>query len=56
MEKHQVDGIPAARKYGGTNLSHILQQLITKIWEEGHEPQAWKDISIMAIYKKEIEP
>ena len=38
------DGIPAeVWKHGGDNLSNRLHQLITKAWEEGSVPQAWKD-------------
>ena len=47
------DGIPAeVWKYGGANLSKRLYRWITKIWEEGHVSQAWKDASIVTIYKK----
>ena len=47
------DGIPAeVWKHGGDNLSNRLHQLITKAWEEGSVPQAWKDVSIVTIYKK----
>ena len=47
------DGIPAeVWKHGGDNLSNRLHQLITKAWEEGSVPQAWKDASIVTIYKK----
>ena len=47
------DGIPAeVWKHGGENLSNRLHQLITKAWEEGSVPQAWKDASIVTIYKK----
>ena len=41
-----------ARKHGGDNLPNRLHQLITKAWEEGSVPQAWKDASIVTIYKK----
>ena len=41
-------------KYGGANLSNKLHRWIIKIWEEGHVPQAWKDASIVTIYKKMI--
>ena len=48
------DGIPAeVWKYGGTNLSNRLHRWLIKIWEEGHVPQAWKDASIVIIYKNE---
>ena len=47
------DGIPAeVWKHGGDNLSNRLHQLINKAWEEGSVPQAWKDASIVTIYKK----
>ena len=47
------DGIPAeVWKYGGDNLFSRLHQLITKDWEMGSVPQAWKDASIITIYKK----
>ena len=47
------DRIPAeVWKHGGDNLSNRLHQLITKAWEEGSVPQAWKDASIVTIYKK----
>ena len=41
------DRIPAeVWTYGGANLSN---RWITKIWEEGHVPQAWKYASIVTI-------
>lgn len=47
------DGIPAeVWKYGGANLCNRLYQIITKAWGEGSVPQAWKDASIITIYKK----
>ena len=47
------DGIPAeAWKHGGDNLFSRLHQLITNAWEVGSVPQAWKDASIVTIYKK----
>ncbi|KAK3509681.1 hypothetical protein QTP70_008422 [Hemibagrus guttatus] len=47
------DGIPAeVWKYGGTNLLVKLHQLIHKAWDEGSVPQAWKDATIITIYKK----
>ena len=47
------DGIPAeVWKHGGDNMFSILHQLITNGWEVGYVPQAWKDASIVAIYKK----
>ena len=47
------DGIPAeVWKHGGDNMFNRLHQLITKAWEEGSVPQAWKDASIVTIYKK----
>ena len=47
------DGIPAeVWKYGGDNLFSRLHQLITNAWEMGSVPQAWKDASIITIYKK----
>ena len=47
------DGIPAeVWKHGGENLFSRLHQLITNAWEVGSVPQAWKDASIVTIYKK----
>ena len=47
------DGFPAeVWKHGGDNLFSRLHQLITNAWEMGSEPQAWKDASIVTIYKK----
>ena len=47
------DGIPAeVWKHGGDNLFSRLHQLITNAWEMGSVPQAWKDASIITIYKK----
>ena len=47
------DGIPAeVWKHGGDNLFSRLHQLITNAWEVGFVPQAWKDASIVTIYKK----
>ena len=47
------DGIPAELwKHGGDNLFSRLHQLITNAWEVGSVPQAWKDASIVIIYKK----
>ena len=47
------DGIPAeVWKQGGDNLFSRLHQLITNAWEVGSVPQAWKDASIVTIYKK----
>ena len=47
------DGIPAeVWKHGGDNLFSRLHQLITNAWEMGSAPQAWKDASIVTIYKK----
>ena len=49
------DGIPAeVWKHGGDNLFSRLHQLITNAWEVGSVPQAWKDASIVIIYKKGI--
>ena len=46
-------GIPAeVWKHGGDNLFSRLHQLITNVWELGSVPQAWKDASIVIIYKK----
>ena len=39
-------------KHGGDNLFSRLHQLITNAWEMGSVPQAWKDASIVTIYKK----
>ena len=41
-----------ALKHGGDNLFSRLHQLITNAWEVGSVPQAWKDASIVTIYKK----
>ena len=47
------DGIPAeVWKHGGDNLFSRLHQLITNAWEVGSVLQAWKDASIVTIYKK----
>ena len=47
------DGIPAeVWKHGGDSLFSRLHQLITNAWEVGSVPQAWKDASIVIIYKK----
>ena len=47
------DGIPAeVWKHGGANLLSRLHQLITQAWIEGSIPQAWKNASIITIYKK----
>ena len=47
------DGNPAeVWKHGGGNLFSRLHQLITNAWEVGSVPQAWKDASIVTIYKK----
>ena len=47
------DGIPAeVWKHGGDNLFSRLHQLITSAWEMGSVPHAWKDASIITIYKK----
>ena len=47
------DGIPAeVWKHGGQNLLEKLHELITQIWKEGEVPQAWKDASIVTIFKK----
>ena len=48
------DGIPAeVWKHGGDNLFSRLRQLITNAWEVCSIPQAWKDASILTIYKKD---
>ena len=39
-------------KHGGDNLLSRLHQLITNAWEVGYLPKAWKDTSIVTIYKK----
>ena len=47
------DGIPAeVGKHGGDYLFSRLHQLITNAWEMGSVSQAWKDASIVSIYKK----
>ena len=49
------DGIPAeVWKHRGDNLFSRLHQLITNAWEVGFVPQAWKDASIVTIYKKGV--
>ena len=53
MAKHMGHRIPAEiLKHGGDNLFSRLYQLITNAWEVGSVPQAWKDASIVTIYKK----
>ena len=54
MAKHLGgDGILAqVWKHRGDNLFSRLHQLITNAWEVGSVPQAWKDVSIVTIYKK----
>ena len=45
-------GIPAeVWKHGGDNLFSRLHQLITNAWEVGSVSLAWKDASIVTIYK-----
>ena len=39
-------------KHEGDNLFSRLHQLITNAWEVGFVPQAWKDASIVTIYKR----
>ena len=39
-------------KYSGANVSNRLHRWMTKIWEDGHLPQSWKDVSIVTIYQK----
>jgi hypothetical protein len=47
------DGIPAeVWKDRGVKLFNRLHQLFTNAWEMGSIPQAWKDASIVTIYKK----
>ena len=47
------DGIPAeVWKHGGDNLFSRLHKLIINAWKVGSVPQAWKDASIVTIYKK----
>ena len=47
------DGIPAeVWKNGGDNLFSRLHHIITNAWEVGSVPKAWKDASIVTIYKK----
>ena len=47
------DGIPAEEwKHGGDNLFSKLHHIITYAWEVGSVLQAWKDASIVTIYKK----
>ena len=47
------DGIPAeVWKHGGVNLFSRLHQLNTNAWEMDSVQQAWKDASIITIYKK----
>ena len=49
------DGIPAeVWKHGGDNMFSRLHQLITNAWEVGSVLKAWKDASIVTIYKKGI--
>ena len=54
MAKH-LEEMEFLQKYGSTeanNLFSRLHQLITNAWEVGSVPQAWKDTSIVTIYKK----
>ena len=47
------DGILAeVWKHGGDNLISRLHQQITNAWEVGSVPEAWKDASIVTIYRK----
>ena len=47
------DGIPAEEwKHGGDNLFSRLHRLITNALDMGSVPIAWKDSSIVTIYKK----
>ena len=47
------DGIPVkVWKHGADNLFSRLHQLITNVWEVVSVPEAWKDASIVTIYKK----
>ena len=39
-------------EHEGDNLFRRLHQLITNAWEAGFVQQAWKDASIVTIYKK----
>ena len=47
------DGISAeVWKHGGDNRFSRLHQIFTNAWEVGSITQAWKDASILTIYKK----
>ena len=46
------DGIPAEVWKHGADMFSRLHQLITNAWEVDSVPQAWKDSSIVTIYKK----
>ena len=47
------DGVPAeVWKHGGTCMTIKLHDLICKAWDDGSVPQAWKDATIVTIYKK----
>ena len=47
-----IAGLKDGKAPGGDNLFSRLHQLITNAWEMGSVPQAWKDASIITIYKK----
>ena len=48
----QLECIPTeVWKHGGDNLFGKLHQLVINAWEVGSVPQAWKDASIVTIYK-----
>ena len=51
MAKH-LEEMEFLQKYGSTEEFSRLHQLITNAWEVGSVPQAWKDASIVTIYKK----
>ncbi|KAK2153147.1 hypothetical protein NP493_2351g00012 [Ridgeia piscesae] len=52
-EAPEGDGILTEMlKHEGDHLFSRLHQLITHAWEVGYVPQAWKDASIVTIYKK----
>ena len=54
MAKHlRGNDIPAeVWNHGGDNLFSRQHLLITNAWEVGSVPHAWKDASIVTIYKK----
>ena len=45
-------GVPAeVLKCGGSQLFHVLHQLLCRCWEEGSVPQEMRDSTIISLYK-----